>query len=149
MRIEISLHVTQKGGGARSLLGEWFSTRSIKMSMIQVISHSGQGGTAADRTPFYGIKLPPEVKKLVQLSKAVDHATVRKILKCMDIYIVLSVSCCLLYVLCRCCDACRDGRRVRGSANSATGSKVLTRNSQSVVCRNAIIADVSTSYTRT
>lgn len=67
------------------------------MSMIQVISHSGQGGTAADRTPFYGIKLPPEVKKLVQLSKAVDHATVRKILKCMDTisYFRFHVVCCM------------------------------------------------------
>ena len=36
---------------------------------------------AADRTPFYGIKLPPEVKSLVQLSKKVEHATMRKVLK--------------------------------------------------------------------
>lgn len=56
---------------------------SNKMSMIQVISHSGgAGGIAADRTPFYGIKLPSEVKKLLQLSKTVEHATMRKILKC-------------------------------------------------------------------
>ena len=50
------------------------------MSFVQVMSHSG-GGLAADRTPFYGIKLPPEVKNLIQLSKKVDHATMRKVLK--------------------------------------------------------------------
>lgn len=50
------------------------------MSMVQVMSHSG-GGLAADRTPFYGIKLPPEVKKLVQLTKTVEHSTMKKILK--------------------------------------------------------------------
>ena len=55
-----------------------------KMSMVQVISHSG-GGLAADRTPFYGIKLPPEVKKLVQLSKKIEHGTIRKILKCKKV----------------------------------------------------------------
>lgn len=36
---------------------------------------------AADRTPFYGIKLPPEVKSLIQLSKKVEHSTMRKVLK--------------------------------------------------------------------
>ncbi|XP_064404733.1 COMM domain-containing protein 5-like isoform X2 [Halichondria panicea] len=56
------------------------------MSMIQVISHSGSG-IAADRTPFYGIKLPSEVKKLVQLSKTVDHTTLRKILKCVVMHV--------------------------------------------------------------
>lgn len=57
------------------------------MSMVQVISHSGRGGgLAADRTPFYGIKLPSEVKKLVQLAKTVEHATVRKVLKCKSVY---------------------------------------------------------------
>ena len=51
------------------------------MSFVQVMSHSG-GGLAADRTPFYGIKLPPEAKSLVQLSKKMEHATLRKVLKC-------------------------------------------------------------------
>ena len=50
------------------------------MSFVQVMSHSG-GGLAADRTPFYGIKLPSEVKSLIQLSKKMDHATLRKVLK--------------------------------------------------------------------
>lgn len=53
----------------------------MKMSFVQVMSHSG-GGLAADRTPFYGIKLPPEVKSLLQLSKKMEHATLRKVLKC-------------------------------------------------------------------
>ena len=55
-------------------------TKKLKMSFVQVMSHSG-GGMAADRTPFYGIKLPPEVKSLVQLSKKVEHSTMRKVLK--------------------------------------------------------------------
>ncbi len=61
----------------------WCIGQQLKMSMIQVISHSASGGgIAVDRTPFYGIKLPSEVKKLIQLSKTVEHATMRKILKC-------------------------------------------------------------------
>ena len=55
---------------------------SIIMSVVQVMAHGG-GGFAADRTPFFGIRLPPEVKKLVQLSKTIDPATFKKILKCM------------------------------------------------------------------
>ena len=62
------------------------------MSMIQVMSQSG-GGLAADRTPFYGIKLPSEVKKLIQLSKSVEHSTIRKILKCKHSVINISVAC--------------------------------------------------------
>ncbi len=149
MRNEISLHVIQKRGrGSFIARGVVFNKKKLKMSMIQVISHSGSG-IAADRTPFYGIKLPSEVKKLVQLSKTVDHATLRKILKCMDHipHFRFHVVCCMYF--CRCCDACGDGRGVRGSVDSSTRSKVLTGNSQSVVCRNAITADVSTSYTRT
>ena len=44
------------------------------------MSHSG-GGQAADRTPFYGIKLPVEVKKLVQLFKVVERSTMKQVLK--------------------------------------------------------------------
>ena len=47
----------------------------------QVMSHSGGGQAAADRTPFYGIKLPVEVKKLIQLSKVVERTTMKQILK--------------------------------------------------------------------
>ena len=50
------------------------------MSFVQVMSHSG-GGVGSDRTPFYGIKLPVEVKKLVQLAKTVERSTLRQILK--------------------------------------------------------------------
>ena len=50
------------------------------MSVVQVMGQGG-GGYAADRTPFFGIKAPPEVKRLVHLSKTVEHATFRKILK--------------------------------------------------------------------
>lgn len=34
-----------------------------------------------DRTPFYGIKLPAEVKKLIQLSKSTEHAILKAVLK--------------------------------------------------------------------
>ena len=50
------------------------------MSFVQVMSHSG-GNFGSDRTPFYGIKLPVEVKKLVMLSKTIEHATMREVLK--------------------------------------------------------------------
>ena len=50
------------------------------MSLVQVIGGQGAGG-AADRTPFYGIKTPPEVKKLAQLCKTMDKAILKKILR--------------------------------------------------------------------
>lgn len=49
------------------------------MSFVQVMSHSGGMGT--DRTPFYGIKLPLEVKNLVKLCKTVDRSTMKEVLK--------------------------------------------------------------------
>ena len=51
------------------------------MSVVQVMGQGGGGGYAADRTPFFGIKTPPEVKRLVHLTKTVERATFRKILK--------------------------------------------------------------------
>ncbi len=50
------------------------------MSFVQVMSHSG-GNVGSDRTPFYGIKTPVEVKKMAQLCKTVDQITRRAILK--------------------------------------------------------------------
>jgi len=43
----------------------------------------GRAGSslAADRTPFYGIKLPDEVKKSVPILKHLDQEIFRKILK--------------------------------------------------------------------
>jgi len=52
----------------------------LVMSVVQVMAHGG-GSFAADRTPFYGIRMPPEVKKLVQLSKTIDQVIFKKILK--------------------------------------------------------------------
>ena len=52
-----------------------------KMSAVQVMAQSGVGG-AADRTPFFGIKVPQEVKKLVQISKTLDAAVFKNIVKC-------------------------------------------------------------------
>ena len=62
------------------VLRQLTSGRDLAMSFTQVMAHSG-GGLAADRTPFFGIKTPPEVKKLVQLSKSLDQGTFRKILR--------------------------------------------------------------------
>ncbi len=50
------------------------------MSAVQVMSYS-DGGLAADRTPFFGLKAPPEVKRLAQLCKGIEQATFRKILR--------------------------------------------------------------------
>lgn len=67
-------------GGVRNKAHDRPIILAAVMSFVQVMSHSG-GGLAADRTPFYGIKLPSEVKSLIQLYKKVDHATMRKVLK--------------------------------------------------------------------
>ena len=51
------------------------------MSAVQVMSQSG-AGVAADRTPFFGNKTPLELKKLVQLSKTLDLAVFKNVVKC-------------------------------------------------------------------
>ena len=50
------------------------------MSVVQVMG-GGRGNLATDRTPFYGIKLPDEVKKSVAILKQIDQDGFRKILK--------------------------------------------------------------------
>ena len=52
-----------------------------KMSAVQVMAQSG-AGVAADRTPFFGIKTPLELKRLVQLSKTMDLPLFKEIVKC-------------------------------------------------------------------
>ena len=39
-------------------------------------------GAAADRTPFFGIKTPLELKKLIQLAKTLDISVFKKVVKC-------------------------------------------------------------------
>lgn len=51
------------------------------MSAVQVMAQSG-AGVAADRTPFFGIKAPAELKKLIQLSKTLDISVFKKVVKC-------------------------------------------------------------------
>ncbi len=63
---------------------------------VQVMSHSG-GGQAADRTPFYGVKVPVEVKKLVQLSKGVERSTMKEVLK--GVVFKLISSCTSLFLI--------------------------------------------------
>ena len=48
--------------------------------MVQVMGGGG-GGYAGDRTPFFGLKIPPEVRKLAQLASATDQDTLRALLK--------------------------------------------------------------------
>lgn len=48
--------------------------------MVQVMAQA-QGGLGADRTPFYGGRVPEDVKKMVKALDAVDKATFRKLLQ--------------------------------------------------------------------
>ena len=52
-----------------------------KMSAVQVMAQSAVGG-AADRTPFFGIKVPQELRKTIQLAKNLDTALFKNIVKC-------------------------------------------------------------------
>lgn len=54
----------------------------MKMSFVQVRERSGTGqALAANRTPFYGAKVPDEVKLMSKTLKGFDGATFKKILK--------------------------------------------------------------------
>ena len=46
------------------------------------MAQSGVGGAAVDRTPFFGIKAPQELRKTVQLAKNMDTALFKKIVQC-------------------------------------------------------------------
>lgn len=50
------------------------------MSIIQVTGSSGR--IAVDRTPFYGTRVPPEIKKLSKPLAKLDKQTFRKMLQC-------------------------------------------------------------------
>ena len=53
------------------------------MSFVQVRPRSGSSQSlATDRTPFYGARVPDEVKIMLKALKSVNPATVKKILKC-------------------------------------------------------------------
>ena len=52
------------------------------MSAVQVMAQSAVGSAAADRTPFFGIKAPQELKRTVQLAKNLDTALFKNIVKC-------------------------------------------------------------------
>lgn len=58
----------------------WSRLEEANMSVVQVMGYS-EGGLAADRTPFFGLKTPPELKRLTQLCKSLEQPTFRKILK--------------------------------------------------------------------
>lgn len=57
-----------------------FRGRCNTHEMAQVMMQSSGG--ASDRAPFFGAKMPPEIKKLVQLSRNVDRSTYGNVLKC-------------------------------------------------------------------
>lgn len=50
------------------------------MSIIHVVGGSG-GGTLTDRTPFFGVRVPEEVKGMAKCLKQMDKATLRKMLQ--------------------------------------------------------------------
>ncbi|XP_065886311.1 COMM domain-containing protein 5-like [Dysidea avara] len=62
------------------------------MSVVQVMGGGKFGGNlAADRTPFYGIRLPDEVKKSIAILKQIDQDSFRKILKLVVQYLETGV----------------------------------------------------------
>lgn len=48
--------------------------------MVQVMAQA-QGGLGADRTPFYGGRVPDDIKKMVKCVDVVGKATFRKLLQ--------------------------------------------------------------------
>ena len=48
------------------------------MSIVQV---KGSGGTTTDRTPFYGARIPEEIKRMIKPLKLCDKKAFRKILQ--------------------------------------------------------------------
>lgn len=53
------------------------------MSFVQVRAKSGSAAVAAtERTPFYGARLPDEVKRVLKLAKKLEMGTFKNILKC-------------------------------------------------------------------
>ena len=63
------------------------------MSFVQVRAKSGSAALAAtERTPFYGARLPDEVKRVLKLAKKLDMGTFKNILKCKCINVVLTIT---------------------------------------------------------
>lgn len=57
---------------------------AAKMSFVQVKERSGSSLPSSglvDRTPFYGARVPDEVKLMIKAIKGLDSATVKKTLK--------------------------------------------------------------------
>ena len=54
------------------------------MSFVQVRPSSGGGiqSLVAERTPFFGARVPEEVKLMYKALKSADEGTVKKIFKC-------------------------------------------------------------------
>ena len=73
---------TERAAHARRSLQRVWAWLLGEMSAVQVMAQSGLGGGAADRTPFFGIKVPLELRKTVQLAKAMDISLFKKIVKC-------------------------------------------------------------------
>ena len=52
------------------------------MSFVQVKARSGTSGLpSVDRTPFYGARVPDEVKLMAKAMKGLDYAVIKKTLK--------------------------------------------------------------------
>eukprot|EP00117_Sycon_ciliatum_P003730 scpid100159/ scgid8396/ COMM domain-containing protein 5; Hypertension-related calcium-regulated gene protein len=51
------------------------------MSMVQVMSQTQSGGPRADRTPFYGMRIPEDLKKMIKPANNLDKAVFRQLLQ--------------------------------------------------------------------
>ena len=70
------------------------------MSFVQVRPRSGSSQSlATDRTPFYGARVPDEVKVMLKALKSVNPATVKKILKCKSLTLHCTIQCTYLYIV--------------------------------------------------
>ena len=60
------------------------------MSFVQVKERTGGGlpsSGAMDRTPFYGARVPEQVKIMLKAMKGMDQSIIKKTLKSNSIYI--------------------------------------------------------------
>ena len=73
-----------------------------KMSAVQVMAQSAVGATAADRTPFFGVKTPLELKRLVQLSKTVDTSSFKEVVKCKVLGLTTCCYSCIIHTYFMC-----------------------------------------------
>ncbi len=66
----------------------WWEWLDTTMSFVQVKDRSRgsslPSGGLVDRTPFYGARVPDEVRTMLKAMKGTDPAIMKKTLKCKD-----------------------------------------------------------------